>query len=279
MTTPHDPTPAEPRDLTFQPVVNDNPRFLTRAQIAHYNQYGYITGLDLFGGYQADENRAYLDWLISRTIELGGGSYDVFGYHGRCQKLFDICTNWLLLGMIEDLIGPDILMWVTHAFAKMPGESRTVPWHQDASYWDLTPARNVTAWIAIDDVDAENGAMRYIRGSHLHGHLPFKPNTPNAVIDQEVIDATGYGEIHDVALKAGQVALHSDLLVHGSGPNHSSRRRCGLTMRYSPTYVRPVRDDWNQDVILCRGVDAYGYWGKPIPRPQGEAIVLPGRTF
>lgn len=280
MSTPAPTTPADdPRDLRFEPVVNPSPRVLTQDQIAHYNQKGYISGIDLFDAYQADENRAYFDMLINRTLELGGSSYDVFGYHGRCQKLFDICVHWLLLEMVQDLIGANFLMWISHAFAKMPGETRTIPWHQDASYWDLTPARNVTAWIAIDDMDADNGPMQYIEGSHLLGHLPYTDQTRNTVITQEVADAARLGKIVDVHLRAGQLTLHSDLLVHGSGANLSSRRRCGLTMRYSPTYVRPTRGDWNQDIILCRGVDEYGFWGKPIRRPTGELIQRPDRTF
>ena len=278
MTWPTSASDTDPRDLRFAPVVNPRPRVLTQPQIAHFNEKGFISGLDLFGTYQADENRAYFDMLINRTLELGGSSYDVFGYHGRCQKLFDICVHWLLLEMVEDLIGPNFLMWISHAFAKMPGETRTIPWHQDASYWDISPSRTVTAWIAIDDVDLENGAMQYIEGSHLLGHLAYGERTANTVITQEVVNATKLGRIFDVVLKAGQVALHSDLTVHGSAVNRSNRRRCGLTMRYTPTYVRPVKEGWNQPIILCRGVDEFGYWGKPIARPSGEEIVL-GRTF
>ena len=48
----------------------------------------------------------------------------------------------------------------------MPGDGKTVSWHQDASYWPLTPSKSVTLWLAIDDADTENAAMRVIPGSH-----------------------------------------------------------------------------------------------------------------
>jgi len=39
-------------------------------------------------------------------------------------------------------------------------------------------------------------------------------------------------------LTAGQMSIHSDLLLHGSGANESDRRRCGLTLRYCTADVR-----------------------------------------
>jgi len=46
------------------------------------------------------------------------------------------------------------------------------------------------------------------------------------------------GERNDDELKAGEISIHSDLLLHGSEPNQSKRRRCGLTLRYCLTSVR-----------------------------------------
>jgi len=34
-------------------------------------------------------------------------------------------------------------------------------------------------------------------------------------------------------MPAGYLSLHADLLVHGSQPNHSSRRRCGAEIKTS----------------------------------------------
>jgi len=272
--------PAETeRDLSFEPVVNDNPKLLTQAQIAHFNEKGYIVPIDVFGTYQANEIRTYFDMLIEKTMELGGSAYDVHGYHGRCQKLFDMATNWLVMDVMGDLLGPNFLMWGSHAFNKLPGDPKTVPWHQDASYWPLTPSRTITAWLAIDDVDVSNAAMKYITGSHTLGHLPFENRTENVVLNQEVTAAEKYGEVVDIVLKAGQMTVHSDMLIHGSEANVSDRRRCGLTMRYAPTVVRPLREGWGQAIILCRGKDEFGHWGKSIPRPAGDDVTLPPWSF
>ena len=53
-----------------------------------------------------------------------------------------------------------MIAWGSHFFCKMPGDGKRVSWHQDASYWPLTPSKAVTVWLAIDDADAENACMR-----------------------------------------------------------------------------------------------------------------------
>ena len=77
--------------------------------------------------------------------------------------------------------------------------------------------------------------MEVIPGSHRHGQVDFDQSSveENNVLGQSVHDARQYGgEPVALAMKAGQIPLHTDLLLHGSEPNTSSRRRCGLTMRY-----------------------------------------------
>ncbi|MBM3458796.1 MAG: hypothetical protein FJX77_09725, partial [Armatimonadetes bacterium] len=75
----------------------------------------------------------------------------------------------------------------------------------------------------------------------------------------------------DLCLQAGEISLHHGTLIHGSNPNRSGRRRCGLTIRYVPPHVRPIeanslRRPWQ--AILVRGSDSYGHFGSlPPPFP------------
>jgi hypothetical protein len=71
-------------------------------------------------------------------------------------------------------------------------------------------------------------------------------------------------------MKAGQLSLHSDLLLHGSEPNTSDRRRCGLTLRYVPPDVKPLKS-WGGTAIICRGRDTHGHWTHN-ERPQHDDI-------
>ncbi len=74
------------------------------------------------------------------------------------------------------------------------------------------------------------------------------------------------GERNDDELKAGEISIHSDLLLHGSEPNQSKRRRYGLTLRYCPTSVR-AELGWNAKGVVASGKDESGHWANPR-RPE-----------
>ena len=87
--------------------------------------------------------------------------------------MYDLLTHPRIVAHVADLLGEDVIGWGSHFFCKMPGDGKRVSWHQDASYWPLTPSKTVTAWLAIDDADVENACMRYLPRSHWHGHLTY----------------------------------------------------------------------------------------------------------
>ncbi len=76
----------------------------------------------------------------------------------------------------------------------------------------------------------------------------------------------------DNELKAGEISLHSDLLLHGSGLNTSDRRRCGLTLRFCAASVR-AELDWNREGVIVRGIDPTGHWSDQ-PRPEVDNVQL-----
>lgn len=260
------------RDLRFQPVSCESPRQLTPEQIQFYNKRGYLKGIRIFGEPEVLANRQGFDRLLEKAHREGGNSYSINGWHDRSRVIYDVATHPLVLDYVEDLLGPDFVAWGTHYFCKLPGDGKSVSWHQDASYWPLTPARTVTVWLAIDDSDRENGCMRVIPGTHRLGQLEFRDSNAaeNNVLWQTVQNAEQYGEPVEFELKAGEISLHSDMLIHGSEPNRSQRRRCGLTIRYASTAVRAYWD-WNTRSILCRGEDPHGHWAC-LPRPGPDSL-------
>ncbi len=270
----NDAMPEIERSLEFVPVDNEAPRCLTPEQIQQYNDDGYIFPLDIFSDNEAQANRDYFDNLMEKAAAAGHNSYSINGWHQSCAGVHDLVTNERILDYVQDLIGEHLICWGTHYFAKMPGDGKQVSWHQDASYWPLTPSKTVTVWLAIDDVDVENGGMEVLPGSHLHGQISFERSETeeNNVLNQTVLNPLKYGGAPVLfAMQAGQMSLHTDLLLHGSQPNHSQRRRCGLTMRFVPPDVR-AHKGWNRGVI-CRGCDDSGHW-QETPRPQGESLPL-----
>ncbi|VTS04364.1 phytanoyl-CoA dioxygenase family protein [Tuwongella immobilis] len=248
------------RDLRFHPSPVTQPTTLTIDQVQQFNQQGYLKGFRIFSDSEITENRDYFDRLLAKVMAEGGDSYSISSAHLRYGKAWDLLTDHRLVSIVTDLLGPNVIGWGAHFFCKMPGDGKKVSWHQDASYWPLTPSKAVTIWLAIDDADIDNACMRYIPGSHHHGHLTYTlhENDPNQVLNQEVVAAPGMGEPIDVELRAGEISIHSDLLLHGSEVNQSQRRRCGLTLRYCAADV-VAHLGWSEKGVVVAG-DPPAHW-------------------
>jgi len=262
---------SEKRELGFKPVENESPKTLTPDQIKEFNETGVLFPLDGLSEEEAKQHLKFVNHLMDETNRKGGDGYTINCKHSFLRSLYDICLHPKILAVIGDLLGENYLAWGTHYFSKEAGDTKKVAMHQDASYWPLTPSRTITVWLAIDHVDEENSAMQVIPGTHLKGHLPWKKVQDPAVLDQEL---TGLGELGDpvsLCLKAGQFSVHSDMSAHGSDPNLSNRRRCGLTIRYAPSYVRATVDgSWGRSAIHCAGEKA-DHWNY-LDRPESDDI-------
>jgi non-haem Fe2+, alpha-ketoglutarate-dependent halogenase len=262
--------PEMERELRFFPVDNSTPRKLTAAQVRHFNERGYVLPLAVFSTEEAEANRRYFDQLMARARAAGHDSYSINGWHRHCVGIYRLLMEPRILDYVEDLIGANIVSTMTHYFSKEPGDDKQVVWHQDASYWPLTPSKVVTVWLAIDDADVENACMRFIPGSHHFGHLTYQmtEDAEDAVLNQKVLNAEQFGQPVNDELQAGEISLHSDLLLHGSEPNRSDRRRCGLTLRYCAAEVRAGLG-WNAKGVVVSGADPTGHWANP-PRPERD---------
>jgi len=258
------------RDLRFHPSTPEHPKTLTSEQIAAFNRDGYLKGIRIFSDQEMGGIRNYFDELLRQTLAAGGDSYSISTAHLRHGRVYDLLTEPRIVALVKDLLGENVIGWGSHFFCKLPGDGKQVSWHQDSSYWPLSPSKTVTAWLAIDDADVENACMRFIPGSHHLGHLTYtlSENDEANVLNQTVEGAEALGRPVDVELKAGQISIHSDLLLHGSEMNQSARRRCGLTLRYCPTSVR-AELGWNAKGVVVSGTDDSGHWANP-QRPGVE---------
>jgi non-heme Fe2+,alpha-ketoglutarate-dependent halogenase len=258
------------RELKFFPIVTPNPKRLTNEQISFFNTKGYLSPFTIFEGAAVEKNRRDFDAILQKFLDAGKDSYAIDRYHDRIQAIYDLAKTPAILDIVEDLLGPNFVCWATHYFCKLPGDDKGVSWHQDCTYWPLTPTKTITVWLAIDDADKENGCMEVVPGSHLQGGITHKESNMSEknVLTQTVADMSKYSQPVALELKAGQISIHSDLTIHGSLPNRSNRRRCGLTLRYCPTDVRAFWD-WNNFSIMCRGSDPTRHWAS-LPRPSAE---------
>ncbi len=262
-------------EIRFYPVPEARPRrHLSLDQIRHFNSQGYLVGLPTFAPEEAARNRREFDRILAQAAATGVDPYGLTNFERVCTTIYDLVVHPKVLDQVEDILGPDIICWGTHCFAKQPGDPKQVSWHQDAPYWTLSPSKTVTAWLAIDDVDLENGVMQVIPGSQHLGPLPLYQSEAeeNNALWLTVAGVDRMAAPVPMTQRAGEISLHTDLLLHNSPANPSRRRRCGLAVRYCTPDVRLLSGP-GRTALLCRGTDPYGHW-TAFPRPTSPDITI-----
>ena len=233
---------------------------LTDTQRKFYEENGYLIGLPpvFDAGQVKDLNSGLIE--LMKLLRPGEDAKDIREWHESSRFLYDICTNSTILDYVEDILGQDFYLWGSNFFIKPPRSSSTVGWHQDTYYWPLEPKISATVWVAFEDVDEANAAMQVIPGSHRAGLLKHSRSSDTDSVLTLECEQGQFREDSAVSLnlRAGQVSIHDDKLVHGSPANTSSRRRAGLTIRYSSTVVKcDLAVNPYFTTYLCRGVDTY----------------------
>ena len=164
---------------------------------------------------------------------------------------FEYATDPGVLDLVEQVLGPDVILWGSQVFCKPARTGRAIPWHQDGQYWPIRPIETCSVWIALDDATPENGCMRYVPGSHAAGSLfaHRRREGEDLVLFEEVDPAAhDLAGARDDSLEAGQFSLHDVFLIHGSEANRSDRRRAGFVVRFMPaTSLFDRRIDRRQD--------------------------------
>lgn len=239
---------------------------LTQLQINQYRTEGYTIVRNALPADDLAKLRAHVDeWLAHLPDGQRPEHLDM--PHLKDPILFDACRNTALLDLVQDLIGPNIVLFASHMIAKAKGDGLEVPWHQDAEYWALEPMDVATLWLAVDESVVENGCMRVLPGSQKLGLLPHRTaeDKDSKVLDKGVdMSLHDRTRIVDIELAPGDCSFHAPYLLHGSNVNHSTRRRCGYTMRFMPATTKLIRDGegakwWaNHKLFLLRGEDAAG---------------------
>ena len=197
-----------------------------------------------------------------------------------------LATDARIGAIAAALLGADqVRLWQDQLLYKPPGgpTETTIGWHQDWASWFPVASNDafVTAWVAFDDVDVENGAMQMLRGSHEWGLLPGASNF-FATDRESQLDALGGErsiEPRTITMRAGQVSFHHPLTFHGSGPNTSNRLRRSLAIHLVDGTVRAVSEEggwqhYNLSLFQERG----GQLGEPYGFDDLCPLVHPARA-
>ena len=251
------------------------PKHLSEEAIAAYERDGYYFPLRAVSAADAHAIRA--DVEAAERHFAARGERLRHRPHLLVTALDRLIRNETVLDAVEDLIGPNMLCWTSLFFTKDAHDPAFVSWHQDSTYWGLSTAEVVTAWIALSPSTVESGAMRFAPGTHKLDQIPHRDTfdehnmlTRGQIVAHDVDEEAAV----DVVLQPGEASLHHVRLIHGSGPNNAADRRIGFAVRYIPTHVRNVvgRDY----AALVRGVDDYGHFDaerRPVHDLEPEALA------
>jgi len=128
--------------------------------------------------------------------------------------------------VLGDLLGRTPLLARDQIFMKPPRFGSAKPYHQDNAYFLCSPADDViTAWIALDDVDGENGCLRYIDGSHKLGLVPHEPIPGEPHNKAPRADMVDLSRESLGCVRKGGVIIHHGWTLHTSHRNESDRWR------------------------------------------------------
>jgi non-heme Fe2+,alpha-ketoglutarate-dependent halogenase len=242
---------------------------LSPEAVGYYQDHGYYAPVRALSPEEAAEARRRLEAHEGAHGKLSGPMRHKS--HLLFTWLDDMVRHPRILDAVEDILGPNILVWGSSFFIKDGRDPGFVSWHQDSTYWGLDPADIVTAWVALSESSAENGAMRVIPDTHKIDQVPHRDTfaADNLLSrGQEVAVEVDGAQAVMLALQPGEMSLHHVRLIHGSDPNPSDKRRIGFAIRYLPTYVRQVVGS-HDSATLVRGVDEFHHF-EPEQRPDAD---------
>ncbi|GDY11521.1 hypothetical protein LBMAG53_03980 [Planctomycetota bacterium] len=225
---------------------------------------GFAGPLALISKEQVEScRRAACAVLGTDPDQPGESSAYLSAWHHHHRWAWDLATDRRLLDAVEQVLGPDLVLWAMHCWYKPPRTGKRIPWHQDASYWAIEPKKTVTVWLALAPTNRANGCLQVIPGSHRHPDLPQVPvSDPRswfpAAADPARVDPT---QAVALDMAAGEGVLFNEATLHGSDPNDSDQARFAVSFRYTSPEVTFLIDRWSDAgrirTSLVRGHDRF----------------------
>lgn len=248
---------------------------LTENQIKNFEEKGWLGPLDIFTRPEVESVKKCLEahssikevdgqpmmTLYNNVLKINT-SRDLHLFHQPISKMF---TSPKIVSLLNQLGEPNLLLWNTNVFCKMPGEG-DIKWHQVYDSYDpsaynpqkpalLYPKNeeflNLTVWVALDEATLENGCLHFANKTHKQKfarvQVPAEEGMFAGIKNHKMVwqgrrqysavfdfDENEW-EIEAVPVKVGQVIIFTERVMHSSRSNNSNQRRLAINARY----VRP----------------------------------------
>ena len=170
-----------------------------------------------------------------------------------------LARRWLLeqrvMGRVMEAVGR---VWAAQSmFYFKPAGARGQAMHQDNYFLQSHPETCIAAWIAVDDCDAENGALGVVPGTHQYEiECPEEADAAES-FTTITVSIPEHLKVEQTDMKAGDMLIFHGSLVHGSKPNTSTDRfRRSLIFHYIPEGSREVASSY-QPLLDARGAEVH----------------------
>src|SRR5713226_6238750 len=216
-----------------------NGTMLSQKQVEQYRCDGYLFPFPALSAAELAESNAGLarfeSWL-GKPVNQGDFRWRSASY---------VILPWVdalarhprILDAVEDLIGPDILVYTATWFIKEAQSPTFAAWHQDATYFGLDPHEHVTAWVALSEAGAEAGCMEVVSSQgrpRQMQHAALKLENRINGAGQAIVEPFEESGAAMMELPAGSFSLHHTLCRHRSAPNRANHRRVGIGISCIP---------------------------------------------
>jgi hypothetical protein len=253
---------------------------LTQSDLAAYRRDGYIVPKYRLPAGDLARLQALTAKIVAENPHLADQTISTSHIPGAGNQNLKSDIAWLdfaiypaIVDIVEQIVGPDIILWGTNVWYKRALKGPATPWHRDGPWLPVKPLATTTVWIAIYDSNIQNGCLRIIPGSHIDRQIGEHENVdrsdwifglhldPNKIDEQSAVD---------IVLEAGQMVIFDVYTVHGARHNQGTQPRAGYAVRFFPSTSYYDHDaardsdmprDYGYDVrplLLVRGVDRSG---------------------
>ena len=268
---------------------------LTQQQVEQFRENGFLKGGKVLADDQVEElreevarvirdkdNAAVPQPVLLRNIsrEPAAQTWQIVNIW-RASKAFErlISSSAVVNEVAQLMAARELRIFHDQIQYKPASTGAAVPWHQDSIYWTFLTPKDVmvTAWVALDDVDEDNGCMRMVPRSHRWGN---QQKYLHSIKDFYQMPGEFEGkpvEVTRAPVAKGHVHYHHALTWHGSGQNRSGRPRRAIALHY---ITEQCRYDANSDMHPMKPfvevADGEVLKGKSFPlvwsSPEGAAV-------
>lgn len=222
---------------------------LTEDQMLQFQEDGFLLFEELISGDRLAHYVGVFDELVERgrglrepaphfSLELEKDGSAIPGMLHKVQgvcvvepRILELAAEPAIVDRIGDLLGPNLDIFGTKFFPKLPGGGTSTHWHQDNFFFGTTSDRIISCACYLEPADPDNGCLRVVPGSHRSGRIVEHRQEEGMHGSWTDVDEDA---AVDIAVPGGSVVCFSANLLHGTNDNRSDRSRYSTAWHYIP---------------------------------------------